>query len=214
VAGVTAFSYIGFTNGATVTTANYLQLGLATATNPGIVGISSQTFAGSKTFQDGLVLPSSASPSTTAGALSYNTTTAGASALYIGNGSSSVSVKSFIIDHPQDKEKYLVHGCLEGPESGVYYRGKGEILDDSVVIELPHYVRDFAHELTVQLTPIYHGILNKQPLAVSEVVDNKFTVYGPKGKFYWIVYGKRSEVNVEPFKKDVVVRGDGPYKYL
>ena len=29
-----------------------------------------------------------------------------------------------IIDHPDDKEnKYLIHGCLEGPEVGVYYRG-------------------------------------------------------------------------------------------
>ena len=36
--------------------------------------------------------------------------------------------KTFIIDHPIDKNKYLVHGCLEGPEFGVYYRGKSEIL--------------------------------------------------------------------------------------
>ena len=28
--------------------------------------------------------------------------------------------KSFIIDHPTDPSKYLVHVCLEGPEAGVY----------------------------------------------------------------------------------------------
>ena len=82
-------------------------------------------------------------------------------------------------------------------------------------IHLPHYVRDFAHELSIQITPIYDGIiLNKEALCVSEVVDNQFTVYGPKGKFYWIVYGRRSEIEVEPMKKDVIVKGDGPYKYL
>ena len=34
----------------------------------------------------------------------------------------------------------MVHGCLEGPEAGVYYRGKGEIPEgeDSVVITLPN----------------------------------------------------------------------------
>ena len=126
-----------------------------------------------------------------------------------------ISIKSFIIDHPKEKEKYLVHGCLEGPEAGVYYRGKGEIKDKSVDIHLPYYVRDFAHELSIQITPIYDGIiLNKEALCVSEVVDNQFTVYGPKGKFYWIVYGRRSEIEVEPMKKDVIVKGDGPYKYL
>jgi hypothetical protein len=33
--------------------------------------------------------------------------------------------KTFIIDHPIKKDKYLVHACVEGPETGVYYRGKG-----------------------------------------------------------------------------------------
>ena len=46
--------------------------------------------------------------------------------------------KSFIIDHPDDSSKYLVHVCLEGPEAAVYYRGKGEITNNnSVVIYLP-----------------------------------------------------------------------------
>ena len=51
------------------------------------------------------------------------------------------SAKTFVIDHPIDAaNKYLVHVCLEGPEAGVYYRGKGEIINGaSVVIHLPHY---------------------------------------------------------------------------
>ena len=32
--------------------------------------------------------------------------------------------KTFVIQHPTNTNKYLIHACLEGPESGVYYRGK------------------------------------------------------------------------------------------
>ena len=35
--------------------------------------------------------------------------------------------KTFVIQHPTEYNKYLVHSCLEGPESGVYYRGRGVI---------------------------------------------------------------------------------------
>ena len=149
------------------------------------------------------------------GGLFYNSSFAGASALYITNGSTYNSVKSFIIDHPTNKDKYLVHGCLEGPESGVYYRGKGEINNNtSTIVYLPDYVKDFADDLTIQITPIYNGLKNKEALSVSEIENNRFTVYGSNGKFYWIVYGKRSSIEVEPLKKDVHVKGDGPYKYI
>ncbi len=33
------------------------------------------------------------------------------------------------------------------------------------------------------------------------------------GEFNWIVYKKRSDINVEPNKSDVPIYGDGPYKY-
>ena len=49
---------------------------------------------------------------------------------------------------------------------------------------------------------------------VSEVVDNRFSVYGENGGFYWIVYGKRGEVVVEPDKDSIVVRGSGPYRWV
>lgn len=121
--------------------------------------------------------------------------------------------KSFIINHPIDQDKYLVHACLEGPEAGVYYRGVGEILDNySTIIELPYYVDQFARDFTIQITPIYNGKINV--LNSSEVFNNKFAVYGENCKFYWNVYGKRSDINVEPFKTDVDVKGDGPYLYI
>lgn len=121
--------------------------------------------------------------------------------------------KSFIINHPIHEEKYLIHACLEGPEAGVYYRGIGEILDNvSVEILLPYYVDSLATDFTVQITPIYNGKINI--LNVSEVKNNKFNVYGENCKFYWCVTGKRSNVNIEPFKRDVEVKGQGPYLYI
>jgi hypothetical protein len=127
----------------------------------------------------------------------------------------STGTKTFVIDHPDDQEKYLVHGCLEGPEAGVYYRGEGKITNnESVVIELPNYVNNLATTLTVQLTPIYDGNSNKKPLHVSRVVNNNFTVYGENGEFFWTVFGKRLDIVVEPNKSDVNVSGVGPYKWI
>jgi hypothetical protein len=121
--------------------------------------------------------------------------------------------KSFIINHPTDENKYLVHVCLEGPEAGVYYRGKGEITNnESVEVALPHYVDKFAYNFTVQVTPIYGNKI--VTLNSSEVENNTFKVYGENAKFHWVVYGSRQEVNVEPNKADVNVKGDGPYLYI
>lgn len=124
--------------------------------------------------------------------------------------------KNFIIDHPSDKERYLVHACLEGPEAGVYYRGKGEIVDDdSVSIELPEYVDKFATNFTVHITSISSKDASKQRIYdVSEVENGSFTVYGKNGKFNWIVYGERLQINAEPTKSSVQVKGDGPYKWI
>ena len=121
--------------------------------------------------------------------------------------------KSFIVNHPEDINKYLVHVCLEGPEAGVYYRGKGEITNgDSVEIILPHYVEKLAYEFTVQVTPIYNNKI--VTLNSSEVENNKFKVYGENSKFHWTVYGKRFDIEVEPNKDTVNVKGDGPYLYI
>jgi hypothetical protein len=102
---------------------------------------------------------------------------------------------------------------LEGPEVGVYYRGKGEVTNNqSVTIELPSYVSKLADNFTIQITNIYDG--KTKVYSVSETVDNKFTVYGENGKFYWIVHGSRSEIETEPNKKDVNINGSGPYLWV
>jgi hypothetical protein len=123
------------------------------------------------------------------------------------------AAKTFVIDNPVNPNKYLVHACLEGPEAGVYYRGKGEIVNDnSIVIELPYYVSALATDFTIQVTPIYDGKVKS--FGVSEIVDNKFTVYGENGKFYWIVHGSRSDIDVDPNKTTVEIKGSGPYLWI
>ena len=149
------------------------------------------------------------------GSLYYNSTYAGASGLQVSTGSTWESVKSFVIDHPDDSEKYLVHGCLEGPEAGVYYRGRAEITNDEFVdIELPKYVKNLAVDLTFQITPIYEGKKITTILSATEVKDNAFRVYGDNCKFHWTVFGQRAPVNVEVDKNRVSVRGDGPYRWI
>ena len=62
--------------------------------------------------------------------------------------------KPFDIPHPTKGDGHrLRYACIEGPEVGVYYRGR---LKGKNIIELPDYWRDLVHEdsITVQLQPI------------------------------------------------------------
>ena len=61
--------------------------------------------------------------------------------------------KLFDIPHPTKEKKRLVHACLEGPENGVYVRGR---LTGNNVIDLPDYWRGLVDpaSITVSLTQI------------------------------------------------------------
>ena len=123
--------------------------------------------------------------------------------------------KTFVIDHPADPDKFLVHACLEGPEAGVYYRGRGEIVNGShIEIVLPDYVDRLAKDFTVQITQIYDETVGETILRATELIYRSFKVYGKNSAFYWHVHGKRSDISVEPDKKSVVVQGSGPYKWI
>lgn len=152
---------------------------------------------------------------------------------YIGINSSKHSPvnisKTFVIDHPIKPNNYLVHACLEGPEAGVYYRGEGRIvMDDSIcIVELPSYAEKIATNFTIHLTPILeeNSIVHKRissplkdnthSLLASRVNNSKFSVWSKyKCSFYWIVYGRRLSINVEPSKSDYDIIGNGPYNWL
>ena len=86
------------------------------------------------------------------------------------SGALTATTKSFDIEHPTEEGKRLHHGSLEGPEHGVYIRGRLE----GDTIELPDYWLGLVDEdtITVQLTP------NKgfQQIYVDHIEDNKVYV--------------------------------------
>lgn len=132
--------------------------------------------------------------------------------LYSANQTSAGS-KTFVIPHPTNDNKYLVHACLEGPETAVFYRGKGEITDNSyTTINLPYYASLIAKDFTVQINPIYDGTIKNYN--TSEVENNSFNVFGVNGKFHWLVHGKRQDIEVEPDKNKYTLNSKGPYTWL
>ncbi len=137
------------------------------------------------------------------------------------NGDLSISgAKTFIIDHPIHSEKYLIHATLEGPESAVYYRGKGKLVNGKAVIKLPNYFETLTHlnNRTVQL----NSENGWAPLFVEGgVKDAQFTVRttndgNPNQEFNWIVTAERKDISkleVEPLKSSIKVHSFGPYTY-
>jgi len=97
--------------------------------------------------------------------------------------------KLFDIKHPSKENYRLAHASLEGPEIGVYYRGR---LTKSNTIELPHYWKNLVHEdsITVSVQPI--GVTQK--IVVMEFDNEKITLSGNVDCFYH-VYGERKDVD-------------------
>jgi len=69
------------------------------------------------------------------------------------SGTTLTSRKPFDIPHPNKKGWRLRHVCLEGPESGVYFRGR---IKNKTEIDLPNYWKDLVDidSITVNLTSI------------------------------------------------------------
>ena len=86
-------------------------------------------------------------------------------------GTLDAATKNFKIQHPTMPGYYLVHSSLEGPERGMYVRGK---LKTSDTIHLPDYWNELTDDvdITVQLTPIGNSCthfvksVNKQEIIV------------------------------------------------
>ena len=78
------------------------------------------------------------------------------------------SWKGFDIKHPNKDGQRLRHICLEGPEAGVYVRGK---LTGSNVIDLPDYWRGLIdlESITVSLTQIG----SSQDLIIEKIESGK-----------------------------------------
>lgn len=151
------------------------------------------------------------------------------------------ATKTFVINHPRDKKKHLVHAAIEGPTADVFYRGEGQLIPDDgymeengatrvarVVIELPGYFEALTEVQgrTVTVTPIVGqcecGEYLAPSMGASPVRDGRFVVYALAGfthncaRFYWEVKAARkgTKFDVEPDKSSVKLQGDGPYTYL
>ena len=110
--------------------------------------------------------------------------------------------KPFDIEHPtKGKGHRLRYACIEGPEVGVYYRGR---LKESNVIHLPYYWKDLVDEnsVTVQLQPIGSNQnlviqeFNNEFIAIAEDSTNTdlITDLSTIDCFYH-VYGERKDIN-------------------
>ena len=79
------------------------------------------------------------------------TTDSGNAVFMFGFPNASTSEKYFVIPHPLDKQRYLVHAALEGPENGVRYRGHVSLKDGKAQIVLPDYVPEITDPETATL---------------------------------------------------------------
>jgi hypothetical protein len=106
-------------------------------------------------------------------------------------GTFTAGTKSFLIDHPTKENHKLQYGSLEGPEYGVYVRGK----TDTNEIQLPEYWVGLVDEesITVNLTPRGKYL----PLFIEQIKDNKIHVGGnQENDFYdFIVYATRKDID-------------------
>jgi hypothetical protein len=102
--------------------------------------------------------------------------------------------KPFDMQHPSKGEGHrLRYACIEGPEVGVYLRGR---ITNKIEIELPLYFKDLVHinSISVQLQPIgtYQNII------VTEVDDEKIHLQEKEGiqiDCYYHIYAERKDVN-------------------
>ena len=111
-------------------------------------------------------------------------------------GQLSATTKSFLIDHPTKPGKKLRHGSLEGPENGVYIRGKGK----TSIIELPEYWTELVDEdsITVQLTPIG----KHQHIYVESIKNNVIHIQSDEKRknsndleYFYLILAERKDVD-------------------
>lgn len=105
------------------------------------------------------------------------------------NGSFAATTKSFVIEHPTEPNMKLRYGSLEGPENGVYVRGK---LENKSVIELPDYWWNLidSDTVTVNLTP--YG--SSQDLWVQSTSAYYINLNQP-ANCYFTVFAERKDVD-------------------
>jgi predicted acyltransferase (DUF342 family) len=114
--------------------------------------------------------------------------------VYISDGHISAEVKSFLIDHPTIEGKKLRHGCLEGPENGIYCRGTIVNSSNITTIHLTDYFTALVgNQYTINVTPhgpylVYVKEYNEKMVLLESNSDN----YG----FDYFIIGQRSSIDI------------------
>ena len=105
------------------------------------------------------------------------------------NGTLSATRKSFDIQHPSKPDKRLVYGSLEGPEFGVYIRGK---VEGDNKVEMPDYWVDLVdmNTLSVHLTPI-----NSEKAIYFTFSDNKYIYINREAHFFYMICAERKDID-------------------
>ena len=101
--------------------------------------------------------------------------------------------KPFDIPHPSREKHRLRYACIEGPEVGVYIRGR--VKNEKVII-LPKYWKNLVHEdsITVQLQPIGAH----QDIIIKRWDDEKIYLQARGGmpiNCFYHVYAERKDIN-------------------
>ena len=101
--------------------------------------------------------------------------------------------KPFDIKHPSREGYRLRYACVEGPEVGVYHRGR--VKNEKVII-LPSYWKDFVYidSISVQLQPIGAH----QDVIVKRWDDEKIYLQSKGGMpidCFYHVYAERNDIN-------------------
>jgi len=109
-----------------------------------------------------------------------------------GVGGRSANAKPFDMSHPSKEGYRLRYVCVEGPENGVYFRGK---VRNKNVIYLPEYWEDLVDltTITVQLQPIGAH----QNVIVKRVESTKIHLQAQGGmpiNCYYHVFGERKDI--------------------
>ena len=128
------------------------------------------------------------------GNLSVGLTSDGGYKLYV-NGSFAATTKSFVIDHPTKAGMKLRYGSLEGPENGVYVRGR---LKEGNVIELPDYWTGLVDpdSITVDLTPVgRHQKLFVESVAIDKITVSNDNLLSKGVDCYYTVWAERKDVD-------------------
>lgn len=104
----------------------------------------------------------------------------------------SLPVKPFDIPHPSREGLRLRYVCLEGPEIGVYCRGK---VINKTEIYLPSYWKDLVDELSISVQ--LQAIGAHQDIIVKRIGENKIFLQSKSGipiNCFYHVYAERKDV--------------------